>query len=67
MKRLIITADTLALSACSTVPDAAPTAQVALNFAAQINGQPFACGESYPAVGITGSTRSAHSRKQADR
>ena len=56
MKKLFITAAALALAACSTVPDAPKTAQVSLNFAAQINGQPFACGQRYDGVGTTRSS-----------
>ncbi len=56
MKTLLITAAALALAACSTVPNAPKTAQVSLNFAAQINGQPFACGQRYDGVGTTRSS-----------
>jgi uncharacterized repeat protein (TIGR04052 family) len=56
MKQLFTTAAALALAACSTVPTAPKTAQVSLNFAAQINGQPFACGQRYDGVGTTGSS-----------
>lgn len=52
----LMAAATLALSACGSIPGTPPTTPVALNFAAQINGQPFACGERYTQVG---STRSA--------
>ncbi|HRK39286.1 MAG TPA: metallo-mystery pair system four-Cys motif protein [Burkholderiaceae bacterium] len=48
-----------ALSACSTVPDtpaAVSAQQVNLQFAAEVNGQPFACGQQYTKVGTTGST-----------
>ena len=55
MKTLLITAAALALAACSTVPNAPKTAQVSLNFAAQINGQPFVCGQRYDGVGTTSS------------
>lgn len=48
------------LAACSTVtPPAASSAgtqPVALRFAAQVNGQAFACGQSYAGVGTTRST-----------
>lgn len=50
------------LTACATTPtamttDAAAGAQaVTVRFAVQINGQPFACGQSYAGVGITRST-----------
>jgi uncharacterized repeat protein (TIGR04052 family) len=56
MKQLFTTAAALALAACSTVPSTPKTAQVSLNFAAQINGQPFACGQRYDGVGTTGSS-----------
>lgn len=56
MKQLFITAAALALAACSTVPSTPKTAQVSLNFAAQINGQPFACGQRYDGVGTTRSS-----------
>ena len=56
MKIFAITTAALALAACSTVPDAPKTAQVSLNFAAQINGQPFACGQRYDGVGTTRSS-----------
>jgi uncharacterized repeat protein (TIGR04052 family) len=48
------------LAACSTAtPPAASgaaTQPVTLRFAAQVNGQPFACGQSYGGVGTTRST-----------
>jgi uncharacterized repeat protein (TIGR04052 family) len=56
MKKCIITAAALVLAACSTVTNAPKTAQVSLNFAAQINGQPFACGQRYDGVGTTRSS-----------
>ena len=56
MKQLFTTAAALALAACSTVPSTPKTAQVSLNFAAQINGQPFACGQRYDGVGTTRSS-----------
>ena len=56
MKKLFLTAAALALAACSTVPNSPKTAQVSLNFAAQINGQPFACGQRYDGVGTTRSS-----------
>ena len=50
------------LAACTTAPTpteassaAAPQA-VTVRFAAQINGQPFSCGQSYASVGTTRST-----------
>ena len=56
MKIFAITAAALALAACSTAPSTPKTAQVSLNFAAQINGQPFACGQRYDGVGTTRSS-----------
>lgn len=56
MKTLFITAAAMALTACSTVPCTPKTAQVSLNFAAQINGQPFVCGQRYDGVGVTRSS-----------
>jgi uncharacterized repeat protein (TIGR04052 family) len=56
MKKLFLTAAAMALAACSTVPNSPKTAQVSLNFAAQINGQPFACGQRYDGVGTTRSS-----------
>ena len=56
MKIFTITAAALAMTACSTLPDAPKTAQVSLNFAAQINGQPFTCGQRYEGVGTTRSS-----------
>lgn len=59
MKRLALSFSLIgALAACSgtlTQPSATPQS-VALNFAAEINGKPFACGQSYPDVGTTKST-----------
>ena len=50
----------IALAACATAPTspsaAAGSQPVTLRFAAQINGQPFACGQSYAGVGSTRST-----------
>lgn len=52
----------LALAGCTT-PTGAPSAgaatgtqPVTVRFAAQVNGQPFACGQSYAGVGTTRST-----------
>ncbi len=56
MKQLIIAVAALTLAACNTVQTAPKTAQVSLNFAAQINGQPFACGQRYDGVGTTRSS-----------
>lgn len=66
---LIALAGASLLAACGTAstPAAAPGASpaaatsaaakpVTLRFAAQVNGQPFACGQSYAAVGTTRST-----------
>jgi uncharacterized repeat protein (TIGR04052 family) len=49
------------LAACGSGPtppaaSAAGTQPVALRFAAQVNGQPFVCGQSYAGVGTTRST-----------
>ena len=50
------------LAACTTAPtptaatSAATPQAVTVRFAAQINGQPFACGQSYASVGTTRST-----------
>jgi uncharacterized repeat protein (TIGR04052 family) len=56
MKQLIIAVAALTLAACNTVQTAPKTAQVSLNFAAQINGQPFSCGQRYDGVGTTRSS-----------
>jgi uncharacterized repeat protein (TIGR04052 family) len=59
MKRIALSLSVLgALAACSTT---APTGTaglqaVKLNFAAEVNGQAFACGKQYPAIGTTRST-----------
>jgi uncharacterized repeat protein (TIGR04052 family) len=48
------------LAACSTATppatSSAATQAVTLRFAAQVNGQPFACGQSYGDIGTTRST-----------
>lgn len=50
---------TVLLAACTTAPTPTATSSVAapqpvtVRFAAQINGQPFACGQSYANVGTT--------------
>jgi uncharacterized repeat protein (TIGR04052 family) len=54
-------AATVLLAACSTAstspaPSSAGTQPVSLRFAAQVNGQPFACGQSYGGIGTTRST-----------
>jgi hypothetical protein len=59
MKRFALSLSVVgALAACSTT---APTGtagrqSVKLNFAAEVNGQAFACGQQYPAIGTTRST-----------
>jgi len=58
------TTSLLGLAACAGAPPASPgsrsasagTQPVTLNFAAQVAGQPFACGRSYAGIGTTGST-----------
>lgn len=51
-----------ALTACTTAPNptaasaAAGPQPVTVRFAAQVNGRPFACGQSYAGVGTTRST-----------
>lgn len=50
-----LTAATL-LSACAGLGDFASNQPVAIQFAGAINGQPFACGQSYANVGTTKST-----------
>jgi uncharacterized repeat protein (TIGR04052 family) len=58
----LCSAAALLLVACVTAPtptsggSAARPQPVTLRFAAQINGQPFACGQSYAGVGSTRST-----------
>jgi uncharacterized repeat protein (TIGR04052 family) len=57
MKNLFtLTALALTVSACSTLPSTPTSQAVDLKFAAQINGQPFACGQRYEGVGTTRST-----------
>jgi uncharacterized repeat protein (TIGR04052 family) len=57
MKNLFaLTALALTVSACSTLPSPPTSQAVELKFAAQINGQPFACGQRYEGVGTTRST-----------
>ena len=55
-KTLIAVGLALTLSACSTLPSPPTSQAVELKFAAQINGQPFACGQRYEGVGSTRST-----------
>lgn len=59
MKRFALSLGLIgALAACSTTPPGGALGQqaVQLRFAAEVNGQPFACGQQYPAVGTTRST-----------
>lgn len=57
-----VAASAMVLAACTTAPtsteanSAAAPQPVTVRFAAQINGQPFACGQSYAGVGTTRST-----------
>jgi uncharacterized repeat protein (TIGR04052 family) len=57
-----IGAAAMLLAACATAPtppaggSAASPQSVTVRFAAQVNGQPFACGQSYAGVGTTRST-----------
>jgi uncharacterized repeat protein (TIGR04052 family) len=58
----LCSAAAMLLAACATAPtppaggSAASPQPVTLRFAAQVNGQPFACGQSYAGVGTTRST-----------
>lgn len=57
MKKLLAITLPLALSACAVAPsEQSKTKAVDLRFAAQINGQAFECGKSYPNIGTTKST-----------
>ena len=61
MKHVVLIAiAAAALAACSSTPTApsstAATQQVNLQFAAEVNGQPFECGKSYAGVGTTKTT-----------
>ena len=57
MKKLFtLAAVSLTVTACSTLPSPQTAQAVELKFAAQINGQPFACGQRYEGVGSTRST-----------
>lgn len=56
MKALTLTLTALALTACTTTGQNAGTQTIDINFAAEINGKPFACGQSYSNVGVTRST-----------
>lgn len=51
-----IAAISLSLTACGSLPSQQTAQPVELKFVAQINGQPFACGQSYTDVGATRST-----------
>ena len=58
---LVAAATAALLGACATPPApiasaASGTQPVTLRFAAQVNGEPFACGKSYAGVGTTRST-----------
>ncbi len=56
-KTLLVTSLAGLLVACSTVTTGPSSKQnIALKFAAEINGQPFECGKSYANVGTTRST-----------
>ena len=56
MKKLLISLAAVTLAACSTPGQQAGKQPVDIQFAAEINGQPFACGQSYSNVGTTKST-----------
>lgn len=60
MHRPFLLATSLALSAllaaCASAPTASGTQPVTLNFAAEVLGQPFQCGQRYTGIGSTGST-----------
>jgi uncharacterized repeat protein (TIGR04052 family) len=59
MKRFALSLSVIgALAACSTTAPTGTAGQqaVRLNFAAEVNGQAFACGKQYPAIGTTRST-----------
>ena len=56
MKKLLISLAAVTLAACSTPGQQASKQPVDIQFAAEINGQPFACGQSYSNVGTTKST-----------
>jgi len=51
----LVTASAVFLVACSSPPQNA-LQSVSIPFAAEINGQPFACGQTYGPVGTTGSS-----------
>jgi uncharacterized repeat protein (TIGR04052 family) len=57
MKKLLAIAIPIALSACAMSPSQKSSTQpIEIRFSAQINGQAFECGKSYPGVGTTNST-----------
>lgn len=57
MKKYLALASTTLLVACSAVPtQQAATQAVELRFVAEVNGQPFECGQSYKNIGTTRST-----------
>jgi hypothetical protein len=47
MKALLLSLTALALTACTTTGQNAGTQTIDINFAAEINGKPFVCGQSY--------------------
>ena len=55
-KFLSLAALAMTLTACGSLPVRHSSQMVDLKFAAQINGQPFACGQRYEGVGTTRST-----------
>lgn len=56
MKKLMTACAVLALTACTTTDPTVQTQVVNVHFAAEINGEPFACGQRYTGVGTTQST-----------
>ncbi len=56
MKALLVGLSAWALTACSTTGHSTSHHSVSIEFAAEINGIPFACGQSYPGIGATRST-----------
>ena len=56
MKAFLIGLSVCALTACSTTGQSAANQSVTIEFAAEINGAPFTCGQSYSGVGTTRST-----------
>jgi len=55
-KFLSLAALAMTVTACGSLPGQPSSQAVDLKFAAQINGQPFACGQRYEGVGTTRST-----------